>query len=108
MRVAGGLHPAEGMQEEDAASDHHAIQLTVTAIANFEEKRQYEEVHWNGRMLQQVLRESQCEVCVADVSMNKPDAARTSSPASNSSGSKKRWREVHGAAVWPRSEDYYR
>ena len=47
----------------------------VTAIANFETKQQYEEVHWNGHMLKQVLRESECQVCIVDVSMNKPDAA---------------------------------
>ena len=47
----------------------------VTAIANFQVKKQYEEVHWNGHMLKQVLRESQCQVCIVDVSMNKPDAA---------------------------------
>ena len=47
----------------------------VTAIANFEQKKQYEEVSWNGRMLKQVLRESMCNVCIVDVSMNKPDAA---------------------------------
>ena len=48
---------------------------TVTAIANFETKQQYEEVHWNGHMLKQVLRESECQLCIVDVSMNKPDAA---------------------------------
>ena len=40
----------------------------VTAIANFETKQQYEEVHWNGHMLKQVLRESECQVCIVDVS----------------------------------------
>ena len=50
---------------------------TVTAIANFKEKRQYEEVHWNGHMLKQVLGESQCQVCIVDVSMNEAvEAAR--------------------------------
>ena len=50
---------------------HLTIRNTdVTAIANFEEKRQYEEVHWNGHMLKQVLGESQCQVCIVDVSMN--------------------------------------
>ena len=48
---------------------------TVTVIANFEEKQQYEEVSWNGRMLKQVLRDSNCKVCIVDVSMDKPDAA---------------------------------
>ncbi|CAE7268655.1 unnamed protein product [Symbiodinium sp. CCMP2592] len=47
----------------------------VTAIANFQVKKQYEEVSWNGHMLKQVLRESKCQVCIVDVSMNKPDAA---------------------------------
>ena len=48
---------------------------TVTAIANFKEKKQYAKVSWNENMLEQVLRESQCQVCIVDVSVNKPDAA---------------------------------
>ena len=48
---------------------------TVTVIANFEEKQQYEEVSWNGRMLKQVLRDSNCKVCIVDVSMDIADEA---------------------------------
>eukprot|EP00439_Symbiodinium_sp_Y106_P065283 s2973_g10.t1 len=42
----------------------------VTAIANFEAKKQYKKVSWNENMLEQVLRESKCQVCILDVSMN--------------------------------------
>ena len=42
----------------------------VTAIANFETKKQYKKVSWNENMLEQVLRESKCQVCIVDVSMN--------------------------------------
>ncbi|CAE7245625.1 unnamed protein product [Symbiodinium sp. CCMP2592] len=48
---------------------------TVTAIANFQVKKQYTKVSWNEYMLEQVLRESECQVCIVDVSMDKPDAA---------------------------------
>ena len=48
---------------------------TVTVIANFEEKRQYEKVSWNGHMLEQVLQESKCKVCIVDVSMDIADEA---------------------------------
>ncbi|CAE7323187.1 unnamed protein product [Symbiodinium sp. CCMP2592] len=47
----------------------------VTAIANFQVKKQYEEVSWNGHMLKQVLRESKCQVCIVDVSMDLADDA---------------------------------
>ena len=49
----------------------------VTAIANFQVKKQCKEVSWNGHLLDQVPRESQCQVCIVDVSMNEAvEAAR--------------------------------
>ncbi|CAE7362194.1 unnamed protein product, partial [Symbiodinium sp. KB8] len=48
---------------------------TVTAIANFKEKKQYAKVSWNENMLEQVLRESKCQVCIVDVSMDKAEQA---------------------------------
>ena len=48
---------------------------TVTAIANFKEKKQYAKVSWNENMLEQVLGDSQCQVCIVDVSMNIADEA---------------------------------
>ncbi|CAE7296085.1 unnamed protein product, partial [Symbiodinium sp. CCMP2592] len=55
---------------------HLAIRnSTVTAIANLQVKKQYSKVHWNENMLEQVLRESKCQVGIVDGSMNKPDAA---------------------------------
>ena len=48
---------------------------TVTAIANFQVKKQYKVVSWNGHMLEQVLRDSNCKVCIVDVSMDIADEA---------------------------------
>ena len=64
------------LQKEGTETLHLTIRnSTVTAIDSFKEKRQYEEVHWNGHMLKQVLWKSECNVCIVDVSMDKPDAA---------------------------------
>ena len=48
---------------------------TVTAIADFKEKKQYRKVSWNEDMLERVLRESECQVCIVDVSMSIADEA---------------------------------
>ena len=64
------------LQKKDTKTLHLTIRNNdVTAIADFKEKKQYEDVSWNGHMLKRVLRESECQVCIVDVSMNKPDAA---------------------------------
>ena len=59
------------LQKTGAKTLHLTIRNTdVTAIANFKEKNQYAKVSWNENMLEQVLGESQCQVCIVDVSMN--------------------------------------
>ncbi|CAE6971004.1 unnamed protein product [Symbiodinium sp. CCMP2592] len=59
------------LQQKGKKTLHLTIRnSTVTTIANFQVKKQYEEVSWNGHMLKQVLRESKCQVCIVDVSMN--------------------------------------
>ena len=47
----------------------------VTTIVSFQVKKQYSKVHWNENMLEQVLRESECQVCIVDVSMDLADEA---------------------------------
>ena len=65
------------LQKEGKKPLHLTIRNTdVTAIADFKEKKQYEDVSWNGHMLKRVLRESKCQVCIVDVSMDKAEQAQ--------------------------------
>ncbi|CAE7855740.1 unnamed protein product, partial [Symbiodinium necroappetens] len=65
------------LQKADTKTLHLTIRNThVTAIADFTEKKQYEDVSWNGHMLKRVLRESECQVCIVDVSMDKAEQAQ--------------------------------
>ena len=59
------------LQQKGKKTLHLAIRNSdVTAIVNFETKKQHKKVSWNENMLEQVLRESECQVCIVDVSMN--------------------------------------
>ena len=64
------------LQKTGVKTLHLTIRNTdVTAIANLETKKQYAKVSWNENMLEQVLRESECKVCIVDVSMDIADEA---------------------------------